>query len=672
MKMKGLSGVVLTGMLVINVNLYAQDEAADDKRGTGKFKKVKQVIVSASRVEEDASMIANDIIVITEEDIKKMKAHSVIDVLRTVPDIYVAQNGAFGGITTVYLRGVPTGQTLVMVNGMKVFDPMSPDASFDAAHITTDNIERIEILKGPQSVLYGSNAIGGVINVITKRGKGRFKINADGSMGSWRTRQGYIQGSGSLGAVDISASASGLTSDGMSRAQERENEGERDFYKRYNFDTRIDWNILTTLSFGAECRYNYAWFKTDDGANQDDFNRYGDSETITIMTYLDAVPVDWWKSTASFAMLRYRRRDQDATDDDDVEDSYSFFHGKDFKAGWQNSFFIYDIDTITAGFEFEHERGNADTNFGSPWWNSKSTISVKHNDVKSVFINNVFHYWGFYFTSGVRIDDHNRWGTYNTQRFAGAYNFEWDQLDKLPIDWGDFSWAGLGLKTKLRGAYASGFKSPSIYQLYSEYGKSDLLPEKSWGWEVGIEQNIVGNILFGEITYFENNIKDLINYDFGMNAYDNEGSAEMSGYEISFHFIPVDWLAVKGGYSYYEKIRNKVTKEWLLRRPKEKFHISVDWTIFKYDFYKEQPIWARVNLDTIYVGNRYDKTGWPSRWELLQSFWKFDLVCEVGVTEFLSFYYKVQNLTDRFYEEVYGYSTPERNHTVGFKASISF
>lgn len=658
---------LIVGMLVLCD--FRRAGLAEETKDAKKTKATKQIIVSASRVEEDASKIANDIVVITEEEIKERKITSLVDALRTVPDIHVVQNGPFGGLASVYLRGVPTGQTLVMINGMRVFDPMTASASFNAAHMSTDNIERIEILKGPQSVLYGSNAVGGVINIITKRGKGKPKVEIDGAIGSWRTKRGYLETSGSCGPLDYAFSTSGLTTDGISKVNERENEGERDFYKTYNFDTRFDYNVTEFLSTGAEFRYNYGWFQSDDGANQDDPNRYGDSEVITLATYLDAAPWEWWKSTASLALLRHRRRDMDPEDNrDTTEDNHSFFHGKDLKCGWQNSFFIYDIDTLTTGLEFEHERGNSASHSGG----RQSTISTKHNDIKSFFINNVLHYWGLYVTTGIRYDKHNRWGTNNTHRIAGAYNLDWNNFDNLGINWGDFKWSDLELKTKIRGSYATGFKSPSIYQLYSPYGKSDLTPEKSWGWEIGIEQNILGNKLFSELTYFDTDIKDLINWSYSTYLYENEGSAEMSGYEISFHFIPIDWFKIKGGYTYYTKIRNKNTKEWLSRRPKDRFNLNVDWCLFNFNFYQDKPIWGRLNFDTLYVGNRYDKTGWPSRWELLQGYWKFDMVAELGITKHLSFYYKLNNLTDRFYEEVYGFATPPRNHIVGFKTEIKF
>ena len=654
--------ILFIWVLLTGVSLYAETAV----------KEVKDIVVSASRVEEDASKIANDIVVITEEEIKEKKLTSVLDVLRTVPDVHVVQTGAFGGNASVYLRGVPTGQTLVMVNGMKVFDPMSTDASFDAANMTVDNIERIEILKGPQSVLYGSDAIGGVINIITKRGSGTPKVESSGSVGSWRTYEGSVHASGSYDLLDFSMSTSGLTTDGISKAQERENEGERDFYKRYNFDARLDWNFLETASMGVEFRYNYGWFKFDDGANDDDPNRYGDSETALIASYIDALPFDWWKSTASFAMLRYRRLEKDAADDDDAEDNHSFFHGKDFKAAWQNSFFIQDIDTITTGVEFEHERGNADSSFGSPFWNSQSTLSTRHNDTKSFFINNVLNYYGLYITTGIRYDHHSRFGTAHPHRLAGAYTFDWGVLDDMGLTFNGFSWSDLDMKTKIRGSYGTGFKSPSIYQLYSEYGKPDLRPEESWGWELGLEHRVFEDILFGEITYFDTDIKNLITYDFGTNAYDNEGSAEMSGYEIAFHFIPVDWFKVTGGYAYYLRIRNKNTKEWLVRRPRDRFSLNLFWKLFSIDFYKGQPIWGSVNFTTLYVGNRYDKTGWPSRWEFLQNYWKFDVVGEICITEYVSVYYRVDNITDRFYEEVYGYQAPPRSHTVGFKCKVEF
>ncbi len=628
---------------------------------------IKQVIVSASRVEEDASKIANDIIVITEKEIKDKKVTSVIDLLKTIPDLHVVQSGAFGGCASVFLRGVTAGQTLVMINGMRVFDPMHSSASFNAAHMSIDNIERIEILKGSQSVLYGSQAIGGVINIITKRGKGKPRVEVDGSIGSWRTKQGYIESSGSCGPIDFAFSTSGLITDGISKVNERENEGERDFYKRYNFDARLDWNITETLSAGTEFRYNYGWYKLDDGANEDDPNRYGDAESITLATYLDAVPFEWWKSTTSFAMLRYRRRDMDPNDIRDTEDNHSFFHGKDFKLAWQNSFFLYNIDTLTTALEYERESGNSASHIGG----TQTTISTKYNDIKSFFINNVFHYYGFYLTTGIRYDDHNRWGTNNTHRLAAAYNFDWNNLDEFDLNWSNFHWSDIDLKTKLRGSYATGFRSPSIYQLYSKWGMSDLNPEKSWGWELGIEQNILGNKLFGEITYFDTDIKDLIIW-VSPDGYDNEGSAEISGYEISFHFIPLDWFKITGGYTYYTKLNNKITKEWLKRRPKTKFNINFDWRLFSFEFYKGRPVWARLNFNTLYSGNRWDKPSSPTRWELLQSYWKFDMILDVGVTKYLSFYYKCDNITDRFYEEVYGYQTPPRNHTFGFKSKVEF
>ncbi len=653
---------MLAGMLILDN--FSKVILAEEKP-------VKQIIVSASRVEEDASKIANDITVITEEEIKNKKMNFVLDILRDVPDLHINQTGAFGGLSNVYLRGFSVGQTLVMINGVRVFDPMSFEASFNTAHLSTDNIERIEILKGPQSVLYGANAIGGVINIITKRGKGNPKVEATGAVGSWRTKSGQISTSGSAGPFDFALSASGLTTDGISKAQERDEQGERDFYKTYTFDTRLDWNIIESVSMGGEFRYNYAWFKYDDSgsANRDDPNRYGNSENMVLSTYFDAVPFEWWKSTLSCAGLRYRRYGNDKSDARDTnENDYDFYHGKDLKAGWQNSFFIYDIDTLTAGLEFEHEQGNSyRCNKGV-----ETVVSKKFNETRSIFVNNVFHWWGLYLTTGIRYDDHSRWGTKNTHRLAAAYNFDWNNLDKLGINRGSFNWSDINLKTKLRGSYATGFKSPSIYQLYSRYGKSDLNPEKAWGWEIGIEQNIFDDMLFGEITYFDMDIKDLISYSRTTSSYDNEGSAETSGYEISFHFIPVDWFKIRGGYTYYTKLNNKVTKEWLKRRPKTKFNINFDWRVFSFEFYKGQPIWARLNFNTLYSGNRWDKVSGPTRWELLQSYWKFDMIAEVGVTKFLSFYYKVDNITDRFYEEVYGYQTPPRNHTVGFESKIEF
>ncbi|MFH1996202.1 MAG: TonB-dependent receptor [Candidatus Omnitrophota bacterium] len=656
-------------MVLGDMRIFA---AAEKKEANSDKVTVKEVIVSASRVEEDASRIASDVVIITEEDLKEQKVTYVIDALRNVPGIHVAQNGIFGGLSSVYLRGVSTGQTLVMIDGMRVFDPMSTDASFNAAHMSIDNVERIEIIKGPQSVLYGSNAIGGVINIITKRGKGRPSFETDGSIGYWRTYQGRTSFSGSCDMLDFSFSASGVTTDGISKVNERENAGERDFYKNYTFDGRLDWNLTDTLSYGIEARYNDAWLKYDDGGNQDDMNRYGTAETILVSSYFDAMFFEALKSTLSFAFMRFRREDEDQNDGRDLEENYSFFHGKDIKAGWQNTLFINDFDTVTAGCEFEYEEGNSDTNTGSPFWNSKSTISTRMNAVRSFYANNVFHAGGLYITTGLRNDRHSRWGNYTTYRFAGAYDFEWRHLDTIGFQPFGVDWSEAGCNTKVRGSYGTGFKSPSIYQIYSPFGRDDLQPEKSWGWEFGIEQGFLDKKLFGEITYFGTDVKNLINFDLINWVYENLGTAEMEGLEVSFHIIPVDWFKIKGGYTYYNKTRDKNTHDRLIKRPKDRFSVNVDWVVFVVPLYKDQSMKGRVNFNTLYVGNRHDRFGWPVREELLQAYYKFDLISEISVTDYFSVYWKIDNLTDRFYEEVYGFATPERNHTVGVKCTIPF
>ena len=181
-----------------------------------------EILVSASKTEEYTAETGSSVAVITRETIKQKKYKTVLEAVGNETGISTASNGGFGGATSVYIRGAESGHTLVLMDGVRLYDPISTNASYDLANLTLDNVERIEIIKGPQSSLYGSDAMAGVINIITRKGKGKTKVFASIEVASESTYTESLGVSGSTGKFHYSIETSRQDSDGISQARDGE------------------------------------------------------------------------------------------------------------------------------------------------------------------------------------------------------------------------------------------------------------------------------------------------------------------------------------------------------------------------------------------------------------------------------------------------------------------
>ena len=228
-----------------------------------------EIIVTATKTLEYQAETGSSTTVITAKDIKETGATTVGDLLRNVAGTTVVQSGAFGGVTSVYLRGANPGYTLVLIDGIEVNDPMSTDRSFDFAHLTLNNIERIEVVRGPQSTLYGSDAIGGVINIITKTGKGKpkFEISSEGD--SYKTFRESIGLEGGTAKMNGSMSISRLNSSGISKAS---GGSEKDGCRNTTISSKIGYKIFGNSELNIITRFTDARTDLDDGAYDDDPN----------------------------------------------------------------------------------------------------------------------------------------------------------------------------------------------------------------------------------------------------------------------------------------------------------------------------------------------------------------------------------------------------------------
>ena len=226
---------------------------------------VQEYVVSATRLSAPAKDVASSVTVIDAAAIERRQNQTAVEILRQdVPGLDVVQSGGVGGTASVYIRGGKPEHVLVLVDGVDVNDPSSAGRSFEWATLAADNIERIEILRGPQSTLYGSDAIGGVVNIITRKGQGEAHGSIRAEYGSFDSFNGKAELSGSTGAFNYAISLGQMYTEGISSASEKNGNTEKDGYQATTLSGRFGWDPSPRHTFDLIVRYNNAWQQYDD------------------------------------------------------------------------------------------------------------------------------------------------------------------------------------------------------------------------------------------------------------------------------------------------------------------------------------------------------------------------------------------------------------------------
>jgi vitamin B12 transporter len=618
LKTKKLRGTVaLSAFLFIALSgpVYAQQDAGSVE--------MEEVVVTASRLEELLRYSPDSVTVVTEEEIQKKGKKTVLDVLRDVPGVFVAQRGSFGGDASVHLRGTDNAHTLIMIDGVKVGDPMTGDGKMSISDLSTDNIERIEIIRGAQSVLYGSEAIGGVINIITKKGKGKpqFFLSAEG--GSFKTFRERIGVSGSNDKASYSASIFRLDTEGFSKADRDLGNTEKDHYHDTNISARLDSRISTTLKAGFSVRHSESSMDYDDTGV--DADKVLDADITTVSTHLDQDILEWWEHIIKLGSTEIER---------EYKENGSFdgtFKGTTKLGSWQHNFFIKDKDIITTGFDYQEESGNVQ--------NPTGNITNKSVETNSFFIQNkLTPFKSLSCTLGARHDHHETFGGEDTYKAALAYFHE-------------------KTGSKIRGSYGTGFRAPSLYQLYSSYGDTKLKPEESRGYDVGMEQELMGRKVFVSVTYFRTKLDDLIDWNWTTWKYYNVDKVKTKGWETFASFKPLDWMSLDANYTYTDS-KDDTTDKDLTYRPRHTGGASVNIKPLKD---------LNVNLNAQYVGKRYRNT--DNTFEM-HAYTLVNLAASYDVTEWLQLFGRVDNLTDKNYQSIYQYGEPGIGVYGGIKVSL--
>ncbi len=606
------------------------------------------IVVTATKTKANAKTVGSAFTIITSEEIEKKQARTAIDVLRSAPSVDVVQTGGPGGSAAIFIRGAKNEHTLVLVDGIEVNDPTSVGRNFNFAHILASDIERIEIIRGPQSTVYGSDAMGGVINIITKRGKGAPVMSATVEGGSYDTSSATASARGRTGSINYSITATRYVTDGISSANEKDGAIESDGYNNTSAGLNVGFDPTDALSFNLTLKYIDANGDIDAGGGVGGDDPNFTMETKELFAKGDICLLlfdDRFESRLSYSTATFDRGYFDATDDAHPQDSSkNTFNGSTTKIEYQGNLYLADWNTLTLGVESETDKAESVYESESSYGPFSSVFDNKELSNIGYYIQEQINPLGSLFlTLGSRVDSNSEFGTHTTYRATVAY-----LVDAIGIT--------------IKGSYGTGFKAPSLFQLYSQYGDENLSPETSLGWDIGVEKKYDHRNATIGVAYFFNEFKDLIDYDFGDSKYKNIGEAETNGLEIYGQIDLLDNLQARVAYNKTDT-KDRQTEEALLRRPKDK--ISVD---MNYAFLPG----ANATVSYLRVGEREanDYSTYPSVRKQMDSYSIVNLAASYAVNNSIKVFGKVENLGDAEYEEVLGYGTAGRSYYAGINVVL--
>ena len=615
------------------------------------------IAVSPTTIPTPIEQIANSVTVVTAQDIERQQLRTVPDVLNAIPGLNVVQSGGPGGQTAVFIRGTNSNHVKVFIDGVEVGDPTTPNGAFDFAHLLTGDIERIEVLRGPQSGLYGSDAIGGVISITTKKGEGPPKATASVEAGSFQTFNQAFSLSGSqaqfnyaFNVVHFHAGSVPVTPlDLLAPGVARNN----DSYDNWTYSTRLGANLTDDFALNFSARYVDA----KHGLTADDAVNFPPNSAPEVLQDTQRNRQLYTRGEAVWSLFDDRFKNffgvsytnQWSWFNDPNADSFTPFGsvappttnlGQKTRFDWRGVVKVVSGQTLVLGLEDERQSLRTDSTATLAGAQTTTTASTGNKagyvELQSEFAKR------FFVVANVRYDDNESFGPHTTWRLAPAFI--------VP-----------GIETKLKATYGTGFKAPTLVELYVsnpslfQVANPNLRPETSTGYDVGFEQPLFdGRVSFGA-TYFSNDIRDLIVNVFNgatfTATYMNIGHAKTSGVEAFAAATVSEQLKLRADYT-RTFTRDEDTGLGLLRRPGNKASLSAIWTprdrltLSTTVLYVSS--WIDVNRDTSTFIPRLDAPAYTI----------VNVAGNYRVDDHVTVFARADNLFNYQYQEPYGFLRP--------------
>jgi len=618
-------------------------------------KSLQEVVVVANRAPTPLDRIGNSVTVLNLQDIQQSQAVITSDLLAQTPGISVARTGGVGQPTSVFIRGAESDQTVVVIDGVVMNDPSQPGGGYDFQNLLIGDTYRIEILRGAQSTLYGSQAIGGVINIVTVEPTQALGGSASLEGGSHDTGYGTASLGGKSDSLAWRLAGNYYGTSGIPAFDEYLG-GRRDCASqigagsgrlRYSFTPNLE---LDLRGYYVQARTDFAGYDTPTGTFGDD-NEFGKTKQA-----IGYAGLTWHSSDRSLTQRlagqytdsETREYDPDAPANLGSPSTETFYGiGRNTRAEYQGTWLFSPKGQLVYGAQYEHSTINT----GTPAYDYTPTPPLEKGvTINSAYVQGQYEVAsGLTLTAGGRYDHHDAYGGHGTGQVAAAWVL------------GDH-------QTVVRASFGQGFKAPSLYQLYSSYGNPALRPETANSWDAGIERHAFSDALVVSATYFKRTSSDLINFfdcftpsplcathPFGY--YANIDRSEARGVELAATLKATNQLSFTANYTYVDvKDTSPGAATYgnqLPRRPQNLGNATATYV---------WPFRLTAALALRYSGPTYDDA---ANTIPLGGYVLLDFRASLPIGEHAELYGRVENLTDRHYETAYQYGTLGRSAYIG-------
>lgn len=601
-----------------------------------------EVTVSATGIPTPVEQVGSSVTIVTAADIERDQRRTVPDILANIPGVFVVQSGGPGAQSAIFMRGTNSQHVKILIDGIDASDASTPNGAIDLAHITASDIERLEVLRGPQGGLYGANAIGGVISITTKKGSGPAKATA------------VIEG-GAMGTFNQSAALRGATSNidyafNVTHLRTTDNRvtpayvlapgtaANPNSYDNMTYSSRLGAKLNDNLTVNLSGRYTDAKLLY----SNDDFSLFPSSPFATRSdygnkSYLGRAEAVWTlfdgrlENTFGFNVTDFKRTNQDPNGTPP-----SRYDSTRTKFDWRGKFNVLPGHTVVMGLEREDEKSSTSTMGTFPIagllsYDAESGNQAGYAELQSQFAERLF------LVANIRADDNDQFGKHMTWRVAPAFIVPYTE-------------------TRLKASYGTGFKAPTLFELYGVgdfgyIGNPNLVPEKSTGYDFGFEQPLFnGRVKFGA-TYFNNDITNLINNVFvPVNTYVNVGKARTHGAETFIETQVTERFRVRADYT-QTIAKNEITGQELVRRPRDKIGVLATWAATDA---------LSLSANVLYVGpwKDFDRAGLLATPDATPGYTVVNLAGSYVVNSNVTVFGRVDNLFNKQYENPTGWLQP--------------
>jgi len=579
-----------------------------------------QVVVSATRFDIPLDQSPASVSVISSEDIEQKQIQRVSDALREVPGLSVVQTGTAGQLTSVFIRGLRSEHTQILLDGIPINQGLQ--GAFNFADLTTEDIDRIEVVRGPQSTLYGPRALAGVIQIFTKQGTGTPGVLLAAEGGSYDSFREWTQSDGKIDGFDYSMGASRLDTD---NARPNNN------YRNTAAITDVGWSPDEQLRVGSLFTYSVS----DTGNPNTIFDPRPIDHFLTerwlIGPHIDWKPTDWWDNKFIFS-YDHERQINDPNEDGFVGPTRALFERTqiDYQSDLRPTSWL----TLTTGFFYSRLNAGQERPFVLQIFGPQPTFVSDHTQEVAGFVQTTLTpVENLILVAGGRFDHFNQFGGVWTYRFASSY-----KIDKT--------------NTTLHSSVATGFSPPSSQDKI--FGNNfGLKPERDLGWDIGVRQELWsrsrGSVIAG-LTYFHNDLSNVIGFN-GLFQTLNLGAAETQGLETELRVQPITDFLLTASYTYLdaEKTSSKDISQLqgarLPRRSRNEIYISASYLWWKR---------LRTTVEAKFVNAREELNFGGPNFDI-EDYSFANIAAEYEVNPHLSVFGRIDNLTNEHYSEVFGF-----------------